>query len=327
MKKQSSWCDVCDGVWRRHWCQAWRVLFGGVGAALLWLTVTTSLPAAAEVRVVASIKPLHSLVAAVMQGYGAPYLIVAGGYSPHTYTLKPSDAEALQNARVVFWMGAGLERFLVKPLQALAGTADIVALSETPGLARYRVRQGGAWEPDSDGEEIAGTTDMHMWLDPVNAARMADAIALALGGADPANAAAYRANAEQLKQRIAALGKEMQTALAPVRAKPFIVFHDGYQYLEKRFALNAVGSITIEPEIEPGARRVAAMRQRIKALGVSCIFSEPEFAPAIVDVVREGTGARVGVLDPLGADLAKGPDLYIALMRRNARALVDCLGG
>ena len=304
----------------------WRAVAGWLGVAL-WLALGLNLPVAADVRVVASIKPLHSLVAAVMQGLGDPYLIVAGGYSPHTYTLKPSDAEALQTARVVFWMGPGLERFLVKPLEALAGKAHIVALSETPGLARYRVRQGGPWEPDSDGEEIAGTTDMHMWLDPVNAARMADQIASVLGEADPSSAAAYRANAEQLKHRIAALGKEMQDALAPLGKKPFIVFHDAYQYLEKRFALNAAGSITIAPEIEPGARRVATMRQRIKALGVGCIFSEPEFAPAIVDVVREGTGARVGVLDPLGADLATGPDLYIALMQRNAKALVDCLSG
>ena len=305
---------------------AWRAVAGGLGV-VVWLAAALSLPASADVRVVASIKPLHALVAAVMQGHGVPHLIVAGGYSPHTYTLKPSDAGALQDARVVFWMGPGLERFLVKPLRALAGKADIVALSKTPGLARYTVRQGGAWEPDSDGEEIAGTTDMHMWLDPVNAARIADQIASALGEADPSNAAAYEANAERLKSRLAALGEEMEEALAAVRTKPFIVFHDAYQYLERRFALTAVGSITIAPEIEPGAKRVAAMRRRIKALGVSCIFSEPEFAPAIVDVVREGTGARVGVLDPLGADLTKGPDLYIALMRRNTRALVDCLGG
>ncbi len=311
--------------WRAVWRVTRRVTAAGLLGAL-WLASGSTLPVGADVRVVASIKPLHSLVAAVMQGHGEPYLIVAGGYSPHTYTLKPSDAAALQDARVVFWMGPGLERFLVKPLEALAANAHIVALSETPGLARYRVRQGGAWEPDSDGDEIAGTTDMHMWLDPINAARMADRIAAVLGEADPVDAAAYQANAEQLKHRIATLGKQMQDELSPVRKKPFIVFHDAYQYLEKRFVLNAAGSITIAPEIEPGAKRVAAMRQRIKALGVRCIFSEPEFAPAIVDVVREGTGARVGVLDPLGADIPKGPDLYIALMQRNAKALVDCLG-
>jgi zinc transport system substrate-binding protein len=228
---------------------------------------------------------------------------------------------------VVFWMGEGLERFLVKPLQALAGGARIVALSQSPGLVRYGVRQGGAWEPDSDEGEAAGVPDMHMWLDPENAAAMADAIAAALGAADPGDAAAYAANAAALKGRLAALGKEMAASLGPLRKVPFIVFHDGYQYLERRFGLTAVGSITIAPEVEPGARRVAEIHDRIKALGVACVFSEPEFVPAIVAVVREGTTARAGILDPLGADLPEGPDLYFELMRRNERALVDCLGG
>ncbi len=305
--------------------KAWRGMLAALAAVLL--AAAGSGPAMADVRVVVSIKPLHSLVAGIMQGHGAPHLIVEGGNSPHTYAMKPSDAEALQEARVVFWMGKGLERFLVKPLEALAGGAQVVALSDAPGLVRYNVRQGGAWEPDSDESESAGETDMHMWMDPVNAAAMADAIANALSRADPGDAADYAANAQELKQRLKALVNEMEKALAPVRAKPFIVFHDGYQYLEKRFRLHAVGSVTIAPDIAPGARRVAEIHARIKALGVACIFSEPEFAPAIVEVVREGTAARIGVLDPLGADLPKGPDLYVDLMRRNARQLVQCLGG
>ncbi len=304
--------------------KAWHRLFTVMITALL---LAGAVPAMADVRVVVSIKPLHSLVAAVMQGHGSPHLIVEGGNSPHTYALKPSDAEALQKAQVVFWMGKGLERFLVKPLQALAGGAHIVALSETAGLTRYPVRGGGAWEPDADAEEQAGGPDMHMWMDPLNAAAMADAIAGALVAADPGNTADYLANAVALKGRLQALTKDMQGALAPVKKVPFIVFHDAYQYLQKRFGLNAVGSITIEPDVAPGAKRVAAIHDRIKALGVTCIFSEPEFAPAIVDVVREGTKARSGVIDPLGADLAKGPDLYFALMGRNTRQLIQCLGG
>jgi len=303
--------------------KAWHGLFGMVMALLL----AGASPAVADVRVVVSIKPIHSLVAAVMQGHGSPHLIVEGGNSPHTYAMKPSDAEALQKARVVFWMGKGLERFLVKPLQALAGSAHVIALSAIPGLTRHAVRGGGAWEPDADAEEQPGDADMHMWMDPLNAAVMADAIAGALSAADPANAAAYRANAAALKARLEVLTGEMKAELAPVRAVPFIVFHDAYQYLQRRFSLNAVGSITIEPDVAPGAKRVAEIHARIKALGVACIFSEPEFAPAIVDVVREGTKARTGILDPLGADLAKGPDLYFALMRRDTRQLVLCLGG
>jgi zinc transport system substrate-binding protein len=283
--------------------------------------------ASAEVRVVVSIKPLHGLVAAVMAGTGEPHLIVEGGNSPHTFALKPSDAAALQDADVVFWMGDGLEGFLARPLEALAGGARLVALAQAPGLVRYAVRQGGPWVPDSDEGEAGGTADMHMWLDPVNAAAMAEAIAAALGAADGANAGLYGANTQRLKDRLAALTAEMEAALAPVKGRPFIVFHDGYQYLEKRFGLNAAGSITINPEVAPGAKRVAEIRARMLDLGVACIFAEPQFAPAIIAAVAEGTGARSAILDPLGADLPKGPDLYIDLMRRNLTALVGCLGG
>ena len=156
---------------------------------------------------------------------------------------------------------------------------------------------------------------------------MLTAIATALSAKDPANAETYKQNAEAMIVRVEALEDELASMLEPVKDKPFVVFHDAYQYLENHFGLNAVGSITVSPEVQPGAARIAELRDKIKELDAVCVFSEPQFEPRLVATVIEGTGARTGVLDPLGADLADGPDLYFEMMRANAKALADCLGG
>ena len=154
---------------------------------------------------------------------------------------------------------------------------------------------------------------------------MVRTIAETLASADPAQADVYGANAERMIEDLDALIAELDTMLDPVRQRPFVVFHDAYQYLEARFGLTAVGSITVSPEIPPGAARVREIRDLVTRLDAVCVFSEPQFEPALVDSLVTGTGAGIGVLDPLGADLPAGADLYEALLRRNAAALVDCL--
>jgi zinc transport system substrate-binding protein len=297
-------------------------------------------------NVVASIKPVHSLVAAVMAGVGEPTLIVRGAASPHTYALRPSDAAALENADLVFWTGAGLELFLADALTTLSGNATVVELAGTPGITLLPVRQGGAFEahsregedaeaPDhaeddhahqghADGDHAEG--DMHFWLDPQNAVLMVDAIAGALAAADPANAAAYTANAEREKTELAALEAELATMLAPVAGKPFLVFHDAYQYFENRFDLAVAGSVTVTPDVMPGAQRIDALRARVTQLSATCVFAEPNFEPAIISAITEGSTAQAGVLDPEGGALSEGPDLYPELLRGLAHSLVDCLG-
>ena len=149
----------------------------------------------------------------------------------------------------------------------------------------------------------------------------------ALASADPDNAAAYAANLESLNGRIDALDREIAETIAPVKDKPFIVFHDAYQYFEKHYGIRVAGSITVSPEIMPGAERVAEIHQKVKELGAACVFAEPQFEPKLIQVVTEGTAARSGTLDPEGAALTEGPDLYFELMRSIATSLQDCLSG
>ncbi|MBY5363597.1 zinc ABC transporter substrate-binding protein ZnuA [Rhizobium leguminosarum] len=292
--------------------------------------------------VVTSIKPIHSLVSAIMQGVGEPELIVDGAASPHTYNLKPSNARALQDAKVIFWVGPGLEAFLEKPLQALGRDASIAELDNAPGLVKLPFREGGAFEAHDDGDEHHeaeaahgrdadhddhehGTFDTHLWLDPMNAKAMASEITTTLVAADPANALTYQANAKALDDRLTALDKEITATVAPVKGKPFIVFHDAYQYFEHRYGIRVAGSITVSPETIPGAERVSEIHRKVGELGATCVFAEPQFEPRLVNVVIEGTRAKSGVLDPEAATLKAGPDLYFTLMRSIANSMKDCL--
>ncbi|HUH49611.1 MAG TPA: zinc ABC transporter substrate-binding protein, partial [Mycoplana sp.] len=179
---------------------------------------------------------------------------------------------------------------------------------------------------DAHDEHAHGRDDLHVWLDPLNAKLLLGEIETTLSAADPANAQAYKHNAQAYAARLDSLVAEVDAALAPVRAKPVIVFHDAYQYFEQRFGVNVVGSITVNPEIMPGAQRVADIRARIIELDAACIFSEPQFEPRLVTVVAEGTNAKTGVLDPLGAELTDGPELYLDLIRNMATSFTSCLG-
>ncbi|MGH6928011.1 MAG: zinc ABC transporter substrate-binding protein, partial [Dongiaceae bacterium] len=225
--------------------------------------------------VVASVKPIHSLVAGIMAGVGEPALLVKGNASPHDYALKPSDAAALENADLVFWVGEGFELFLVRPLQSIADEGRVVELAETPGLVLLPPREGGLWEPhldehsgaehDEDENHGHGAFDGHLWLDPHNAKLMTARIADALAERDPEHSPIYRANRDALQARLDALDAELATRLESVRGVPFIVFHDAYQYFEKRYRLAGVGSITVNHEQPPGAGRLLDIQEKIAA--------------------------------------------------------------
>ena len=421
-----------------------------IKAAFLATTVlsTSATLAKADVKVVASIKPVHSLVAAVMQGVGSPDLIVDGAASPHTYSLKPSQARRLQDADLIFWIGHELEAFLEKPIDGIATGATAVSLLDSHGLTKVKFRDGGAFEDhghddhghdekhddhghdekhddhghdekhddhghdkkhddhghdkkhddhghdekhddhghdkkhddhghdekhddhghdekhddhghdkkhddhghdekhddhghdkkhddhghdekhDDHGHDDHGHDgfDPHVWLDPVNAKAIVHEIEEALSEADPDNAAAYAANASSVMGRLDSLVTEINGELQPVKGRGYIVFHDAYQYFETRFGMTAIGSITVSPEVLPGAERVAILQEKVRHLDATCVFAEPQFEPKLVATVTENTDAGTGVLDPLGAAIDDGPDLYFTLIRNMARSLKACLG-
>ena len=364
-------------------------------AFLFVITIGVSSAQAAP-KVVASILPIHSLVASVMDGVGKPTLLLKGNASPHTFSLKPSQARLLSQADAIFWVAHDIEAFLEKPMETLAKKGVSVELGGTKGLTLLKYREGGAWEEEShddhkkghddkhakhdghdnhekkhgnkhakhddhddhkkghdhkhekhDGHDdhekkhgdkhakhddhddhaghAHGEYDMHVWLDPQNARIITLAIAEKLKTIDPANAAIYEANAKRLAERLNTLSEKLKTKLSPIKSAPFFVFHDAYQYFEKRYGLNGVGSITVSPERKPGAKRVRELRAKIKNARVNCVFSEPQFEPAIVRSLVADSNAKSGVLDPLGFGIKPGPNGYFELMEKMANSLARCL--
>ena len=275
---------------------------------------------AAEPRVVASIGPVHSLAAAIMGDLGEPRRIVRGYGSPHAYQMRPSDAASLRDADLVLWIGPAMETFLQRPLAGLGEDTRVVALSETPAL--HLLKNRGEHTHDS---EAAGTHDAHIWLSPANARVMARTIADELRALDPENAEIYQANLEDLIRGIDGMESRIRSRLAPVRTVPFVVFHDAFQYFEESFGLVSVGSVTLSPDRMPSARRIKELREAIARTGARCVFREPQFESALVQVLIDDTDARTGVLDSLGTEEDPGPDAYVALMDAIADSLVECL--
>lgn len=312
---------------------------------------------AEEVRVVATINPVHSLVSGVMSGVDEPHLIVRGAMSPHNFSMRPSDAEVLEEAHVVFLIGEDMETSLAGPIESLAARARVVELAELDDLVRRPLRTGGNFEEDHEHAHVGGhgdddhddeehadhdedeehgdsdaghgdageAFDLHIWLDPVNAQAMVRAIAETLAEVDPANAAAYAANATTLQQRLEELATEVSAAVESVRGKPFIVFHDAYRYFEDRFGVAAVGSAVVSADRSPGVRRIRELQTKVRDLGVRCVMTEPQFEPRLVNVIVEGSAANAGSVDPLGATIASGPELYFTLLRNMAASFKNCL--
>ncbi len=297
-------------------------------------TILLSAPALAAPKVIASIVPVHSIVAAVMGDIGNPELLLSGKNSEHTASLSPQQLQDLGKADLVFMIGSGLEHKLAQVSGGDAvGGKTFTALSEAAGIKTLPVRQGGTFEvheehegeEHDDHDEAILKFDPHVWLDPENAKAMANAVTSGLSKVDPENAKAYEANAAAFVASLDQLTAEITAETKPIQGKPFVVFHDAYQYFEKRFGLNAVGSISDVSAAAPSAKRLNEIRSKLEETKALCVFREPQFDAKYVTVVLEGSKAKPGVLDPIGSDIAPGPIAYAELLMRLAKGARDCL--
>ena len=303
-------------------------------AFTLIASVSVANPIWAMQGVVVSIKPIHSLVAAISEGVSKPFLILQQRSSPHSYSLRPSEAKKLKDAKIIFWIGEEMEQFLIKPIQTRGTKDKIIALAKSKGLSRFEFRKGTHFTPRKtrskkhghhDHRHALGKIDQHFWLDPVNAIIFSRTIERTLSTADSAHAKTYATNAKQLRTHLRTLVRKTAARLTPLQRAQFFVFHDAYQYFEKRFGLSAAGAIILHPDIPLSAKRVSAIQRNIKRTGRVCVFSEPQFNPKTARLVTRGTDARLAILDPIGAAIAPGPDLYGELINNIANSFEDCL--
>lgn len=305
---------------------------------------TAAAVAAETPKVVVTIKPVHALVSRLMDGIGVPQLVVDGSASPHTFTLKPSTARAINDADIFVRVSDSLEPFTRKIVTSLPQSVTVVTLAGADGVKLLDQRKGGTFEKHVHGHEAEEEAhsdhadehedhddhdedgkDGHLWLDPQNAKAIVADVAKAIAARYPDYAEKVQHNAAALDADLDALDGELAAKLKGSHGKPFIVFHDATQYFENHFGLSAAGSITVSPDVPPSARRLTEVRQKISSLGAVCVFTEPSFQPNLVAAVTEGTHARAGTLDAEGQMLTPGPNLYFDLMRGMAHNLAGCL--
>ena len=318
-------------------------------------------PTNADIKVVASIKPIHSLASYLMDGVAKPDLIVDGYASPHGFALKPSHAKMLQNADLIFWVGEDLESFLEKPLSSIAKKAEKIELMEIKGLNVLKFRERNIFDDhddhghddhddhgkkeddhddhdhddhgkkdghddhdDHDGHEghAHGEFDPHIWLDPMNAKVILNEMVEHLIENDAKNASKYKSNLKKALKEIDKLNKDVKAELSKSTAS--IVFHDAYQYFEERYNVNILGAFTVNTDVMPGAEQLAEIREIIEHDKVACVFSEPQFNPDIINAVAKDMKIKTGVLDPLGATLDPGKDLYFNLIRNMSTSFKGC---
>ena len=335
--------------------------------------LTIFVPANAEIKVVTSIKPIHSLASYLMDGVGKPDLIVDGYASPHGFAMKPSHAKMLQDADIIFWVGEDLENFLVKPLNSIAKKAEKIELMQVKGIQILEFRERNIFDEhehdehghddhakkeddhddhdhddhakkeddhddhddhdghddhddhdDHDGHEghNHGEFDPHIWLDPINAKTILFEMSKHLIENDPKNESVYRANLSKAYKDIDKLTEDVKSELNQSVAS--IVFHDAYQYFEKRFNVNILGAFTVNTDVMPGAEQLAEIREIIEHDKVACVFSEPQFNPDIIKAVAKDMNIKTGVVDPLGATLNPGKDLYFDLIKNMSTSFKNC---
>ena len=300
----------------------------GTAICGLWLSgmVSADVP-----QVTTDIPVTHSLVTRVMAGIGTPDLIVNRGASPHDYSLRPSNAASLEAADVVFWISNGLTPWLDDALNTLARNAKVIELMDAKGATVLPFREGATFETHShrhkhdEDEHATVNVDPHGWLDPYNGKTWLDVIATELSKIDPENTDIYFDNVSQGKTDIDAVISEIDATLAPFRGTNFIVYHDAYQYFERRFDVLAAGSISMGDVSDPSPARIAEIHQTVEELDMTCVFSEPQFNPELVATVVDGTKARARVIDPLGTRLTLGADFYLNLLRNIAQTMASCL--
>lgn len=304
--------------------------------ALTALSVSALLTLPAQANVVASLKPVGFIAAAIADGVTPVEVLLPDGASEHDYALRPSDAKRLKNADLVVWVGPEMEAFMAKSAAELPAQKNLAMVNidgVKPLLISGREDEDEhAAEKSEDQDAEAhhhhhGEFNMHLWLSPEIARKTAVAIHGKLLELMPQDKAKLDANLQQFEVALADTDKRVSAQLAPVRNKGYFVFHDAYTYFEKHYGLSPAGHFTVNPEIQPGAQRLHQIRTQLVEQKAVCVFAEPQFRPAVIDAVSRGTQVRKGTLDPLGTDISLAKDSYVKFLSQLSSQYESCLNG
>ncbi|HHP0458392.1 TPA: zinc ABC transporter substrate-binding protein ZnuA [Vibrio harveyi] len=287
-------------------------------AIILAVSAILTLPAHA-VTVLTSIKPIQMITTELTEGVTAPDVLLQNNASPHDYALRPSDVQKVAAADLVIWYGHDLEPFLEK---VVTDRGNTLTLSLIPGLSLREF--GSEHSHDHDGHDH-GTHDPHFWLGVETVQQVANAIAHKLAEVDPVHADTYANNLKKFEVKLNATDSEIKQQLAPVKDKGYFVFHDAYGYFEERYGLNQMGHFTVSPDRKPGAKTLIRIRKTLGTGDVACVFSEPQFTPAVIESVMRGSNVRSGVLDPLGSEVEVKSGSYFEFLKGMSNSFSQCL--
>ena len=298
-----------------------------IGCLSLW-----GISAQAQVQILTSIKPLQLIAAAVQDGQGEPQVLLPPGASPHYFVLRPSDAKRLDKADLFYWIGPDLENFLPRLLNQRSQLS--VAAQSLLGLHLHYFNETHSHADEGehtdhlvqhDHAHAPGTVDAHLWLSPHNARVIAARICSDLSELDPSNADRYAANLHAFTQRLNTLDQQLKAKLEPLQGKSFFVFHEAFNYFEQAYGLAHAGVFALSSELQPGAKHVSLMRNRLQQAGPSCVFSEPPMHPRLAHTLADGLPVTLAELDPMGAALPVSAQGYEQLLGNLAQQFSICL--
>ena len=290
-----------------------------------------------DFKVVTTIKPLNLIVSELVQGAATSDAILPPGASPHDYALRPSDVKKLNDADLVIWVGPQLETFLTK---LMATNPNSFALTKQAGIDFLNY---GAKASDDHGDHAGHDAlddhgdhaghhhhhhsglDPHFWMGPKQTIEAANVITDTLIKHDPLHKSVYLANLSTFTSEVNQAVSELNAEIKPLSNKGYFVFHDGYGYFEHQFGLNNLGHFTVEPDRKPGAKTLIAIRESLKDKQAYCVFSEPQFSPAVVDSVTKGTEVNIGTLDPMATNVQVGKGGYVRFIKELGQSFTKCL--
>ncbi len=284
----------------------------------------------ARLQVVASIVPLGDFCREVGGDKVEVQVLIPPGASPHLFEFSPRMLSTLTKARVLVFVGSGLEPWLEKFLKARQDkTPMVVEASHGIELITEISGHAGAAVPSAppQGKEVGHAHESgnpHIWLDPILVQDICRRIAGAFIRLDPDNKAVYEQNLERYVEKLAQLNQEIKAATDTFRIREFVGFHPSFTYFARRYNLKEVGIIEVAPGREPTPRAFKNILQAIQRYGIRVIFSEPQFSPRIAEVLAKEAGISVLQLDPIGGRPPYN-DNYIQMMQYNLAIMAKAM--
>lgn len=291
------------------------------------MLMTASFCASAESpKVLASIKPLQLIAQAVTEGVTHTEVLLPPGSSPHSHSLKPSDARKLHSADVIFWVGPAMETFLPKMLASTKGV-KAVSMMDIRGIRLLSSEEDEHHIHEHGEHHDHGDYDPHIWLSTDNARVIAREMARVLVSVDKVNQSRYQNNLDRFLKSMDQTDSRNGQKVEQSGKQPFFVFHNAYGYLQEQYGLEVAGYFTLNPEQQPGARHLVGLKGQLGKAGVTCVFREPQFQPAYIKRLTEGLSVKVGVLDPLAENIQSGPESYAQFINQLVDNITSCIQG